>query len=183
MDKTVIKQTYYASFILSAKIIPTANNKSIVITNKDFNQPDSIFPNTPPSKPANTKPWNKVIAVLLKVSNLLSVQNIFFIIAKRLAQFIGSVKGSLPHDGYWKEILNSDASCYGGSNVGNYGGVSAQNIPWQNQRHSSDFTLPPLGFVMFKRSSSAVEDITDSLNLIKGLIKLDELVEKTQGNS
>ncbi|HAH20900.1 MAG TPA: hypothetical protein DCL49_08370, partial [Candidatus Omnitrophica bacterium] len=84
----------------------------------------------------------------------------------------------LPYAGYWQEIFNSDASCYGGSNVGNHGGVSAQNISWHNQPHSAEFTLPPLGCLMFKRSSSAVEDVTDSLNIIKGLIKLDELVEK-----
>ena len=58
----------------------------------------------------------------------------------------------LPYVGHWQEIFNSDATGYGGSNVGNYGGVSAQGVPWQNQPHSAEFILPPLGFVVFKRT-------------------------------
>src|SRR3989338_4624936 len=84
----------------------------------------------------------------------------------------------LPHAGYWQEIFNSDATCYGGSNVGNYGGGHAPKNPRANQKELNQIKPPPLGFVVFKRSSSAVEDVTDSRNIIKGLIKLDELVEK-----
>ena len=35
----------------------------------------------------------------------------------------------MPHSGYWRELLNSDASEYGGTGVGNLGGVQAEEVP------------------------------------------------------
>jgi 1,4-alpha-glucan branching enzyme len=55
----------------------------------------------------------------------------------------------LPGGGRWVERLNTDAGPYGGSNVGNLGGVRAEELPWHNQSHSADVTLPPLGVVWF----------------------------------
>ena len=43
--------------------------------------------------------------------------------------------------------LNTDAGLYGGSNVGNLGGVDAEPVPWHDQEHSAELTLPPLGVV------------------------------------
>jgi len=47
----------------------------------------------------------------------------------------------------WKELLNSDSAYYGGSGVGNLGGVDAEPIPWHDQPFSGLLTLPPLGAV------------------------------------
>ena len=55
-----------------------------------------------------------------------------------------------PTAGKWKEIFNTDASMYGGSNVGNFGEVWTQQIPWQNRAQSLSIQLPPLGAVFFK---------------------------------
>jgi len=55
-----------------------------------------------------------------------------------------------PRGGYWKEVFNSDAQEYGGSGVGNFGGVDATPVPWHNQSHTLSITLPPLGAVAFK---------------------------------
>jgi len=53
--------------------------------------------------------------------------------------------------GFYEEILNSDSSTYGGSNVGNYGGVHAsEHWSWQGQPHSIEINLPPLAVVAFK---------------------------------
>lgn len=57
----------------------------------------------------------------------------------------------VPLDGWWKEMLNSDASEYGGSGKGNRGGVMAENIPSHKRHHSLNLTLPPLSAVFFKR--------------------------------
>jgi 1,4-alpha-glucan branching enzyme len=46
--------------------------------------------------------------------------------------------------------MNSDAETYGGSDVGNYGGVEAAPVPYQGQRWSVMLTLPPLASVWFK---------------------------------
>ena len=56
-----------------------------------------------------------------------------------------------PGEGWYEEILNTDAETYGGSNVGNYGGLHAESIPWQGQSHSLNLTLPPLSTIAFKR--------------------------------
>jgi len=58
----------------------------------------------------------------------------------------------LPQGGYWREVLNSDAEMYGGSNLGNYGGVDAHPHPLHNQAFSAAFTLPPLSIVAFTPS-------------------------------
>jgi 1,4-alpha-glucan branching enzyme len=50
-------------------------------------------------------------------------------------------------DGYWHEILNSDASIYGGSGVGNLGGVHSSPQGVAGCSHSLTVTLPPLAVV------------------------------------
>ena len=57
----------------------------------------------------------------------------------------------VPHDGYWRELLNSDATDYAGSGVGNLGGKQAEEIPVHGRPYSLSLTLPPLGIVFFKR--------------------------------
>lgn len=53
--------------------------------------------------------------------------------------------------GFYEEILNTDAETYGGSNVGNFGGHSAdENWAWQGKPHSIQFDLPPLSVIAFK---------------------------------
>jgi 1,4-alpha-glucan branching enzyme len=56
----------------------------------------------------------------------------------------------VPRDGYWQEILNSDADDYGGSGLGNKGGLQTENIPYHGQPFSLNITLPPLAAVIFK---------------------------------
>jgi len=55
----------------------------------------------------------------------------------------------VPFGGFWKEMLNSDATEYGGSGVGNLGGVEAEQVPAHGQPWSLPLTLPPLGAVIF----------------------------------
>jgi 1,4-alpha-glucan branching enzyme len=50
----------------------------------------------------------------------------------------------LPRAGPWGEVVNTDSRHYGGSNVGNGGGVDAQPVPWHGQQYSGEVTLPPL---------------------------------------
>ena len=55
-----------------------------------------------------------------------------------------------PRGGFWREILNTDAGFYGGGDVGNGGGLTAQDEPSHGQGHSLRLTLPPLATVMFE---------------------------------
>ena len=53
----------------------------------------------------------------------------------------------LPRSCRWKEALNTDSTFYGGSDVGNLGGVAPEPIPWNGQPVSAEVTLPPLGAI------------------------------------
>ena len=50
----------------------------------------------------------------------------------------------VPRAGRWIERLNSDAGLYGGSDLGNAGGVVAEAVPWHGHSYSILATLPPL---------------------------------------
>ena len=56
----------------------------------------------------------------------------------------------VPKKGFYKELLNSDAACYWGSNMGHEGGVTAVPEPWHNQPFSLNLSLPPLSMLIFK---------------------------------
>jgi 1,4-alpha-glucan branching enzyme len=55
----------------------------------------------------------------------------------------GHYRLPLPHDGEWREVLNSDAEIYGGSGKGNLGAVTARD-------GAAQVVLPPLATVMFE---------------------------------
>ncbi|TVM00089.1 MAG: 1,4-alpha-glucan branching enzyme [Candidatus Brocadia sp. WS118] len=56
----------------------------------------------------------------------------------------------IPLGGFWKEALNSDATVYGGSGQGNFGGVDASPVPIHGRAYSLSLTLPPLGILILK---------------------------------
>ena len=56
----------------------------------------------------------------------------------------------VPEKGFYQEILNTDSSFYGGSNVGNGGGVLADPVPWNDREFSLKLNLPPLSALYFK---------------------------------
>lgn len=57
----------------------------------------------------------------------------------------------VPFEGYWQERLNSDSEFYGGSNLGNGGGISSEPIPSHGRPYSLQITLPPLAMIALKR--------------------------------
>jgi 1,4-alpha-glucan branching enzyme len=59
----------------------------------------------------------------------------------------------LPSAGYWREIFNSDASSYGGSGLGNGGGVTATDQPWNGWPASAEIIAPPLATIFLRRDS------------------------------
>jgi 1,4-alpha-glucan branching enzyme len=59
----------------------------------------------------------------------------------------------VPMEGFWKEILNSDAPIYGGSGQGNFGGLTTVPLPMHGRPYSLNMTLPPLGVVAFRRDT------------------------------
>ncbi len=57
----------------------------------------------------------------------------------------------VPESGFYKEMLNSDAEVYGGSNVGNQGGVNAEDIEHHGLPNSISLRIPPLGILILKK--------------------------------
>ena len=53
-----------------------------------------------------------------------------------------------PVSGHYREVLNSDAACYGGSNITNEHGVHSAEMPWQNQPYSLTINVPPLSTIV-----------------------------------
>ncbi len=61
----------------------------------------------------------------------------------------------VPDAGYYEERLNSDSAIYGGSNVGNGGGVWSVPVPAHGFDQSIRVTVPPLGCLLLKNVKSA----------------------------
>lgn len=64
----------------------------------------------------------------------------------------------VPAGGYWKELINTDASVYGGSGVGNGGGVHAGDEASHGWPHCLDLVLPPLATLMLMPGSASEGD-------------------------
>ncbi len=56
--------------------------------------------------------------------------------------------------GVWRELLNTDAAIYGGSNIGNSGGVESSPIPMHGRQASVSLTLPPLATLVLEPASN-----------------------------
>ncbi len=56
----------------------------------------------------------------------------------------------VPRRGHYTELINSDAGLYGGSNLGNLGGVLAVEREWMGRPYSIELVLPPLAGLIFR---------------------------------
>jgi 1,4-alpha-glucan branching enzyme len=61
----------------------------------------------------------------------------------------------VPEPGFYKEAMNTDAGIYGGSNVGNSGGVTADMAPSHGRPYSLSLTVPPLATVVLVPTGGA----------------------------
>jgi 1,4-alpha-glucan branching enzyme len=74
----------------------------------------------------------------------------------------GDYRVGLPQAGMWREVLNTDAAAYGGSGVGNFGGVRAEEAPWHGRPASAMLTLPPLATVWLRLDPEALDESEDA---------------------
>ena len=56
----------------------------------------------------------------------------------------------VPEAGFYREVINTDGETYGGSNVGNLGGVQSEAREWMGREHTILIHLPPLATLAFK---------------------------------
>jgi 1,4-alpha-glucan branching enzyme len=68
----------------------------------------------------------------------------------------------VPREGFWKELLNSNAQIYCGTGLGNLGGVHAEPIKCHNRSCSIQLTLPPLSALFFANRKPEVATKTES---------------------
>jgi 1,4-alpha-glucan branching enzyme len=61
----------------------------------------------------------------------------------------------VPVEGYYRELLNTDADVYGGGNIGNDGGLQTEPVAAHGHDQSLLLTLPPLAALIFKRQTQA----------------------------
>jgi 1,4-alpha-glucan branching enzyme len=59
----------------------------------------------------------------------------------------------VPEEGHYSELLNSDAAVYGGSNVGNFGGLHSDSIASHGFNQSLNLTIPPMGILILKKQN------------------------------
>ncbi len=64
----------------------------------------------------------------------------------------------LPQPGRWDEMINTDAEIYGGSGVGNLGGVDAQPESWHGRPASALIRVPPLGALWLRHAGDGAAD-------------------------
>ncbi len=67
----------------------------------------------------------------------------------------------VPAGGAYREVLNSDAEAYGGSNVGNGGLIAAVPEPSHGYPHAVSLVVPPLGFLLLKPAERSVPANSD----------------------
>ncbi len=76
------------------------------------------------------------------------------IVANFTPQNHSNYKIGVPIDGFYEEIFNTDASQYGGSNLGNMGGKSTESYNIHGYENSIDLCLPPLSVLVLKHKSN-----------------------------
>jgi len=93
----------------------------------------------------------------------------------------------VPAPGFYREAVNSDAESYGGSNMGNRGGVHAEPLEWMGRPYSIPLALPPLaGVIMVLEPEPEPEpqkeqdsDVSDAESLADSSISASEPPAKT----
>jgi 1,4-alpha-glucan branching enzyme len=70
-----------------------------------------------------------------------------------------------PEAGWHREVFNSDAEMFGGSNMGNGGGIEAQPTSSHGQPASAELIIPPLGVLVFKpaRPLPPIEEVVPQM--------------------
>ena len=83
----------------------------------------------------------------------------------------------LVNPGQYEEIFNSDAECYGGSNVGNGEmPLIAEEKPWMDRPYSMPITLPPLAGIILRQPISEKSETVDTVEMVEA-IKPEETIK------
>jgi 1,4-alpha-glucan branching enzyme len=93
---------------------------------------------------------NSVLAFLRRAKN----PNDFVVVVCNFTPVVrDNYRIGVPAGGFYRELLNTDAKIYGGSNVGNQGGVWGIDQSYAGRPFHVSLRLPPLGALFLKVSS------------------------------
>jgi 1,4-alpha-glucan branching enzyme len=96
------------------------------------------------------EPNDAAASVLSSLRRATDPQDIIVAVCNFTPVMRESYRVGVPRPGFYREILNTDSNYYGGSDVGNSGGVQAEPIPWNDRPYSLNLRLPPLAAMYFK---------------------------------
>ena len=94
-----------------------------------------------------------IVAWLRRGSAVPDVEDLL-VIVQNGASTLRRYRLGLPAPGGWDEVLNTDATTYGGGNVGNLGRIEAEAVPWGGQPASAIVTVPPLAVLFLRPAPS-----------------------------
>jgi 1,4-alpha-glucan branching enzyme len=92
--------------------------------------------------------WEK--SVLSFVRKGRSPRNMVLVVCNFTPVPRSNYRVGVPFYGFWREVLNSDVPDYGGSGIGNFGGLESVPIPAHGRHQSLTLTLPPLAILYFR---------------------------------
>ncbi|MBS1841016.1 MAG: 1,4-alpha-glucan branching protein GlgB [Acidobacteria bacterium] len=90
---------------------------------------------------------NSVISFIRRARNR---EDFLVVILNATPVVRGNYRVGVPEPGFYKEILNTDSTNYGGSGVGNLGGLDSEPTQSQERPHTLLLTLPPLSALILK---------------------------------
>jgi 1,4-alpha-glucan branching enzyme len=110
---------------------------------------------------------NSVISFLRKARNS---DDYIVVICNFTPQILHNYRIGVPREGFHEEILNSDSYIFWGANVGNEGGVHAEQIAWHEHMWSISVDIPPLGVLYLKPEPKPVIEIekAEVVKIIEG---------------
>ena len=98
----------------------------------------------------NYTDWEQSVISFLRKGN--READTFLVVVNMTPVERSNYRLGVPFEGYWKEVLNTDATMYGGHGAGNLGGKATDEQSWDNHDHSLSLTLPSLSTLIFKYS-------------------------------
>jgi 1,4-alpha-glucan branching enzyme len=92
--------------------------------------------------------WEKSIITFMRKAKV--TEEIMLVVCNLTSVPRYEYRVGVPTNGFWNEVLNSDAKEYGGSGQGNFGGAEATPVPYHGRSYSLSIMLPALGILAFK---------------------------------
>ena len=80
-------------------------------------------------------------------------ENIFAVVGHFTPVIRENYRIGVPRRGFWREMINTNSNHYGGSGLGNGGGVNADDVEYDGHSQSLSLTLPPFSTTIFKWSA------------------------------